>query len=81
MVKPVAPTVPGTGERLNIEVDLSNNDVSAVYNLGWQGNNSGTPTGGNANMNPAMARYTNIMGGPSDGSGGILNFNASSCYP
>ncbi|MGH9452518.1 MAG: hypothetical protein ACRD2O_00940 [Terriglobia bacterium] len=36
--------------------------------------------GGHANMNPAMNCYINAMGGPADGSGGVLAFNASSCY-
>ncbi len=37
-------------------------------------------TGGHANMNPAMACYTNVMGGPADGGGSALTFNAASCY-
>jgi hypothetical protein len=36
--------------------------------------------GGHANMNPAMACYTNVMGGPANGSGSVLPFNADSCY-
>ena len=36
--------------------------------------------GGHAYMNPAMACYTNVMGGPSNGSGSALSFNANSCY-
>jgi hypothetical protein len=36
--------------------------------------------GGFANMNPAMACYTNVMKGPSDGTGSVLTFNASACY-
>ena len=36
--------------------------------------------GGFANMNPAMACYTNVMKGPSDGTGSALTFNASACY-
>jgi len=42
------------------------------------GNISGM--GGHANMNPAMACYFGLMGGPADGSGGVLSFNANSCY-
>jgi hypothetical protein len=37
--------------------------------------------GGHANMNPAMACYTNMMAGPADGSGSVRTFNAASCYP
>lgn len=36
--------------------------------------------GGFANTNPAMSCYFNGMNGPSDGSGGPLAFDASSCY-
>ena len=36
--------------------------------------------GGHANSNPAMDCYLNAMGGPPDGTGPALNFNASSCY-
>jgi len=31
--------------------------------------------------NPAMDCYLNTMGGPPDGSGSVLNFDASTCYP
>jgi len=37
--------------------------------------------GGHANTNPAQACYSNVMGGPEDGSGEVLTFNASRCYP
>jgi hypothetical protein len=46
--------------------DVSNGNISGVA--------------GHANMSPAMACYTNVMNGPGDGSGGVLPFNASSCY-
>jgi hypothetical protein len=36
--------------------------------------------GGHANSNPAMDCYVNAMGGPPDGSGSALSFNASACY-
>ena len=42
------------------------------------GNVSGL--GGHVNMNPAMNCYTNIMGGPADGSGSALSFNQAGCY-
>jgi hypothetical protein len=36
--------------------------------------------GGHAHMNPAMACYRNVMGGPVDGVGNPLSFNARLCY-
>lgn len=36
--------------------------------------------GGHANMNPAQACYANVMGGPAAGTGGLLAFDANSCY-
>jgi len=41
------------------EVDLSNNNVDAVYNLGWEGNNSGTPTGNDTNVRRTLMRWGN----------------------
>jgi hypothetical protein len=35
---------------------------------------------GHANMIPAMACYMNVMGGPADGTGNVLSFNAGTCY-
>jgi len=40
----------------------------------------GTGPGGHAYINPAQACYQNVMGG-TDGTGGPLTFNASTCYP
>jgi hypothetical protein len=39
-----------------------------------------TAFGGHANANPAMTCYLNTMGGPPDGTGGPLSFNAATCY-
>lgn len=36
--------------------------------------------GGHANDIPALDCFKNIMGGPADGSGGVLTFNANTCY-
>ena len=36
--------------------------------------------GGFAYTNPAQDCFTNIMGGPADGSGSVLTFDASACY-
>jgi hypothetical protein len=41
------------------EVNLSNNNVSAIFNLGWQGNNSGTPTGDDTNVKRTLMRWGN----------------------
>jgi Right handed beta helix region len=35
---------------------------------------------GHVNANPAMNCFLNVMGGPRDGSGGSLAFDASACY-
>ena len=37
-------------------------------------------TGGFANTNPAQDCFLNTMGGPADGTGNILSFNANTCY-
>ena len=37
--------------------------------------------GGHAYTIPAQDCYLNVMGGPADGSGGALSFNANTCYP
>jgi hypothetical protein len=42
------------------------------------GNLSGSA--GYANLNPAANCYINIMGGPSNGTGSALSFNADNCY-
>jgi len=42
------------------------------------GNVSGVA--GHVYTNPAEDCYTNVMAGPSDGSGGALSFNAATCY-
>jgi hypothetical protein len=31
-------------------------------------------------MIPAQVCYSSVMNGPADGSGNVLNFDASSCY-
>jgi hypothetical protein len=41
------------------EINLSNNNMSAVFNLGWEGNNSGTPTGDDANVKRTLMRWGN----------------------
>ena len=36
--------------------------------------------GGHAYTIPAQDCYSNIMGGPADGTGNVLSFNAATCY-
>jgi hypothetical protein len=36
--------------------------------------------GGHANANPAQDCYLNVMNGPPDGTGGVLSFDANTCY-
>jgi hypothetical protein len=38
-------------------------------------------TAGHAYLNPAANCYLNVMGGPANGGGGPLTFNAGTCYP
>jgi hypothetical protein len=40
----------------------------------------GSGPGGYAYPNPAQNCYMNVMGGPAQGTGGALNFNAARCY-
>jgi hypothetical protein len=44
------------------------------------GSGPASTLGGHVYMNPAMQCYTNVMGGPADGSGSVLSFNADNCY-
>ena len=37
--------------------------------------------GGHAYSIPAMDCYVNTMDGPTDGTGAVLSFSASACYP
>jgi hypothetical protein len=45
------------------------------------GGTLGAAFNGEVNANPAMTCFLNVMGGPPDGSGGVLSFDASTCYP
>ena len=46
-----------------------------------KGSSLATPSwGGRVNATPAMNCFLNVMGGVPDGTNGLLNFNASSCY-
>jgi hypothetical protein len=37
--------------------------------------------GGHVAQIPALSCYKDVMGGPADGNGNVLTFNAASCYP
>jgi hypothetical protein len=49
-------------------------------NITSAGSILGSSVGGHVNMNPAMNCYINVMGGPADGTGNALSFNANACY-
>jgi hypothetical protein len=70
--------------------DVSNGNLgicSGTY-AGAQATNSSQCTGGtlstayagHANSIPAQDCYLNVMHGPPDGTGGVLNFDANNCY-
>jgi hypothetical protein len=62
--------------------------TSGTYNGLWVTSSSQCAGGsytasawaGHANANPAQDCYLNVMGGPPDGSGGMLSFDANVCY-
>jgi hypothetical protein len=61
---------------------------SGGSHAGWVASSSSQCSGGtlssslagHVNSNPAMDCYYNVMNGPSDGTGSVRSFNASSCY-
>ncbi len=87
--------VPSTVNPYGNAVPASQNLPTSCYlntKPAWFGSTAWPPIGpdvtsgnisnvsGHANMNPAMACYLNVMGGPANGTGGALPFNADSCY-
>ena len=76
---PIGPDV--TGGNIGICSGGTYNMVPALTNGQCTGGSLITGLGGHANSNPAFACALNVMGMPPDGSGGILSFNASTCYP
>jgi hypothetical protein len=70
--------------------DVSNGNIGTCTGTytGAQATSSSQCTGGtlssawagHANSIPAQDCYLNVMGGPPDGSGNLLNFDASACY-
>jgi len=57
-------------------------DVSSgtVYGSGGSTTWASQSVAGHANNTPALDCYKNVMGGPADGSGGVLTFSAGTCY-
>ena len=70
------------------DVSTGNVGICTGTYAGWMATNSSQCTGGtlsaawasHAVSNPAMDCYFNSMGGPTDGSGSVLSFNAATCY-
>jgi hypothetical protein len=57
------------------------NGLSATSSAQCEGSSLNTSAwGGHLNAIPAQNCFLNVMGGPPDGSGGALTFNASKCY-
>ena len=54
--------------------------VAAISGVQCIGTSLSSAWAGHVNANPAMSCYLNVMGGPPDGTGRALNFNASTCY-
>jgi hypothetical protein len=54
--------------------------LQALSSASCPGGTYAVAVGGHAYSNPAMDCYVNIMGGPPDGMGNVLTFNASACY-
>ena len=52
----------------------------SLSSVGCPGGTYAQAVGGHAYSNPAMDCYVNIMGGPTDGAGSVLKFNAALCY-
>jgi hypothetical protein len=54
--------------------------MQALSGAGCPGGTYAPAAGGHAYSNPAMDCYVNVMGGPADGTGRVLKFNAQACY-
>jgi len=54
--------------------------VAATSSGQCRGTSLASAWGGHINAIPAMACFLNVMGGPPDGTGGILSFDANKCY-
>lgn len=75
---PIGPDV--TGGNLGLCSGGTYANMPAVSSSQCTGGTLVAAYGGHVNANPAMACYLNVMGGPPDGSGNALDFNADSCY-
>jgi len=51
--------VAGASSYAQYEIELGNNNISAIFNLGWQGNNSGTPVTNDPNVKRTLMRWGN----------------------
>ena len=56
------------------------NGLAATSSSQCAGSTLNTAWGGHVNAIPAMSCYLNTMGGPPDGTGSVLSFNADTCY-
>jgi len=75
---PASQTLPGSFYLSNKPQWFSSTPWPAIGPDVTGGNLPGA--GGHANLIPAGNCYLNVMSGPSDGSGGVLTFNANNCY-
>jgi hypothetical protein len=74
---PIGPDVTGG----NVSICVGGQNTGAYVTTANQcpgGTLSGM--GGHINETPAMACYLKTMGGPANGTGGLLSFNANKCY-
>jgi hypothetical protein len=69
-----------TGGTLGVCSGGSYSGMAALSSAQCSGGTLTSAWAGHANANAAMACYLNTMGGPPDGTGSVLSFNASSCY-
>jgi hypothetical protein len=69
-----------TGGNLGICSGGTYAGMAATSSSQCTGGQLGTAWAGHANANAAMTCYLNTMGGPPDGTGSMLNFDANKCY-
>lgn len=69
-----------TGGNIGICRGGAYSTLQALSGAGCPGGTYAPAAGGHAYSNPAMDCYVNVMGGPTDGTGRVLKFNAQACY-
>lgn len=69
-----------TGGNIGICSGGTKASLQALSGAGCPGGTYAMAVGGHAYSNPAMDCYITIMGGPIEGTGSVLTFNASACY-